>query len=188
MNTIIAIPSARPGGLGAKILPYSCYGKFYTLVPVEEGEIDEDKVKGIGVKDVELKGKEEHLLSEHYRKDKRITPIKLKDGGCYSPSQWRCLYNNEVKTLIVHQLSNRQLLEMRGDFEVFYGALAKDGEKIKTVRQAVAAFIQGRLDQLLKLSDPRCCWVPVECRGCPESEVPSVENKKLLLTSFLDED
>lgn len=167
MNAIIAVPSSQPGGLDAEVYPYSCYGKFYTLVPVKEGEIKKNKVKGIEVRDLEFKKKEKCLLPEHYREDDRCKAPMLERGGCFSPLQWQYLFSNGVQTLIVGDVLDKQLLQLRSAFSVFCGAKTKDGEKIETVTQAVNAFIKERLNQLSELDDPRCHATFAECMSCP---------------------
>lgn len=93
METMIAIPSASPGGLEAPVESHFGHCEIYTLVSVENSEI----------KDV-----------------KTVPNIPHEQGGCMAPVQY--LAQNRVQKLIAGGMGMRPLMGFNQvGIEVYYG-------------------------------------------------------------------
>ena len=97
MNTMIAIPSAQPGGLEAAIGAHFGHCELYTLVSVENGEI----------------------------KDVHVVPnVPHEQGGCMAPVHY--LSRKGVKTLIAGGMGLRPLMGFNQvGIQVFFGGQAQ---------------------------------------------------------------
>ena len=97
MNTLIAIPSAQPGGLEAAIGAHFGHCELYTLVSVENSKI----------------------------KDVHVVPnVPHEQGGCMAPVHY--LSQKGVKTLIAGGMGLRPLMGFNQvGIQVFFGGQAQ---------------------------------------------------------------
>lgn len=97
MNTLIAVPSAAPGGLGAPLGAHFGHCDLYTLVSVAEGEIQSVDV---------------------------IPNIPHEQGGCMAPVRY--LAEQGVKRLIAGGMGMRPLMGFTEvGIEVYFGGSEK---------------------------------------------------------------
>ena len=106
MNTLIAIPSAHPGGLEAALGAHFGHCELYTLVSVENG-----KVKDVGV----------------------VPNVPHQQGGCMAPVNY--LSSKGVKKLIAGGMGLRPLMGFNQvGIEVYFGGEAQTvGEAVKAI-------------------------------------------------------
>jgi predicted Fe-Mo cluster-binding NifX family protein len=106
MNTLIAIPSAQPGGLEAAIGAHFGHCELYTLVSVENG-----KVKDVNV----------------------VPNVPHEQGGCMAPVHY--LSQKGVKTLIAGGMGLRPLMGFNQvGIQVFFGGQAQTvGEAVNAI-------------------------------------------------------
>ena len=106
MNTLIAIPSAQPGGLEAAIGAHFGHCELYTLVSVENSKI----------------------------KDVHVVPnVPHEQGGCMAPVHY--LSQKGVKTLIAGGMGLRPLMGFNQvGIQVFFGGQAQTvGEAVNAI-------------------------------------------------------
>ena len=97
MNTLIAIPSAQPGGLEAPLGAHFGHCDLYTLVAVENG-----KVKDVNV----------------------VPNVPHQQGGCMAPVNY--LAQQGVKTLIAGGMGFRPLMGFnQAGIDVYFGGQAQ---------------------------------------------------------------
>jgi len=102
MNTLIAIPSAQPGGLEAALGAHFGHCELYTLVSVEN-----DKVKDVNV----------------------VPNVPHEQGGCMAPVQY--LSQKGVKKLIAGGMGQRaQQLFAQNNIKVVVGAPEQSAEAL----------------------------------------------------------
>ena len=106
MNTMIAIPSAQPGGLEAALGAHFGHCELYTLVSVENG-----KVKQVQV----------------------VPNVPHEQGGCMAPVQY--LSRQGVKKLIAGGMGLRPLMGFNQvGIEVYFGGQAQTvGEAVDAI-------------------------------------------------------
>jgi predicted Fe-Mo cluster-binding NifX family protein len=106
MNTMIAIPSAQPGGLEAALGAHFGHCELYTLVSVENG-----KVKDVNV----------------------VPNVPHQQGGCMAPVQY--LSQKGVKKLIAGGMGLRPLMGFNQvGIEVYFGGQAQTvGEAVNAI-------------------------------------------------------
>ncbi len=93
MNTLVAIPSALPGGLDATVDAHFGHCAIYTLV-----EIEEDQIKDV----------------------RTLAPVAHESGGCMAPVNH--LASNNVKALISGGMGFRPLVGFNEvGIDVFHG-------------------------------------------------------------------
>ena len=116
MNTLIAVPSANPGGLEASIDAHFGHCALYTLVEIEDGEL----------------------------KDVRTLPsCPHEQGGCMAPVNY--LAQNNVKALISGGMGMRPLMGFNQvGIEVYHGSGAPTvGVAIEAfLRESLPPFTQ----------------------------------------------
>ena len=106
MNTVIAIPSAPPGGLEAEMGQHFGHCDMYTLVSIADGQIKEINV---------------------------IPAIPHEHGGCMAPVQY--LAQNGVKGLIAGHMGMRPLMGFsQMGIDVFAGGAVRTvGEAVQSL-------------------------------------------------------
>jgi predicted Fe-Mo cluster-binding NifX family protein len=106
MNTLIAIPSAQPGGLEAALGAHFGHCELYTLVAVENG-----KVKDVNV----------------------VPNVPHQQGGCMAPVNY--LSQKGVKKLIAGGMGLRPLMGFNQvGIEVYFGGQAQTvGEAVNAI-------------------------------------------------------
>ncbi|UCG09075.1 MAG: NifB/NifX family molybdenum-iron cluster-binding protein [Desulfobacterales bacterium] len=106
MNTLIAIPSAQPGGLEAPLGAHFGHCELYTLVAVENG-----KVKDVNV----------------------VPNVPHQQGGCMAPVNY--LAQKGVKKLIAGGMGLRPLMGFKQvGIDVYFGGQAQTvGEALNAV-------------------------------------------------------
>ena len=108
MNTVIAIPSGNPGGLEAPLGAHFGHCDMYTLVSVNENEVQDVQV---------------------------IPCVPHQQGGCMAPVQY--LAQNGAKTLIAGGMGLRPLMGFQQvGIDVFFGGESRTvGEAVTSFIQ-----------------------------------------------------
>ena len=106
MNTLIAIPSAHPGGLDAPLSAHFGHCDLYTLVLVDNGELGDVKV---------------------------VPNVPHQQGGCMAPVNY--LAQHGVKTLIAGGMGLRPLMGFNQvGIDVYFGGEAQTvGEAVSAI-------------------------------------------------------